>query len=113
MIDKLAKKYLTPEKVTELGLQVAEELMLKALDLVRNLKAEAKLEGDSYTFRVWDEKDRYEINASGEFKDSEFTLEFEKRVLDTRVTGQIKVEGERVTDAMRRLLETMREGKES
>ncbi|WP_148688964.1 hypothetical protein [Methanopyrus sp. SNP6] len=110
MIDRLAKKYLTPEKVVELGFQVTEELVLKALDLIRNLETEAKLEGDSYSFRVRDEKDRYEISASGEFQDTGFTLEFEKRVLDTRVKGRIKVEGERAADFMRRLLSILREG---
>jgi len=92
---------------------MAEELALKALDIVRNSRSEAKLEGDSYSFRVWDEKDRYEISASGEFGDSNFTLEFEKRVLDTRVRGHIEVEGEQVTELMRRLLEILKEGKES
>ncbi|AAM02050.1 hypothetical protein [Methanopyrus kandleri] len=113
MIDRLAKKYLTPEKVAELGFQITEELALRALNLIRNLRTEAKLEGDSYSFRVWDEKDRYEISASGEFRGSGFTLEFEKRVLDTRVRGHIEVEGEQVTELMRRLLEILKEGKES
>ncbi|WP_456482551.1 hypothetical protein [Methanopyrus sp.] len=113
MIDRLAKKYLTPEKMAELGLQIAEELALKFIDVVRSLKTEAELDGESYSFRVWDEKDRYEISASGEFRGTGLTMEFESRVLDTRVKGKIEVEGERVTGVMRRLLDVMREGEGS
>ncbi len=112
MLDKLAKKYMTPDRIASMAASMAEAAVVKFLDIARNMESEASLSEDGYEIKVWDAKDRYEVEAQGEIGDTSFSMSLEARFGECSVTGEFEVESEYLTDLLKRVISALQEAKE-
>ncbi len=110
MLDKLVKKYVTPENVMRLAMQVLEQSVVAIVDVVKNAEVDVELEGDSYQVRLRDAKDRYSVDVEGEVREGEVEARIRATVLGTEVEGALTVRGRKAAGLARRALEELSGG---
>jgi len=110
VLDRLAKRYLTPENLLRLALQALEQAVLILIDLARNAEVQVGLEGDSYRVTVDDAKDRYSVSVEGEVKEKAVEARVEVEAAGVGVEGEFTVRGRRVAELARRALDELSGG---